>query len=94
MMASSIIISSLLPLVPFSVREYIRLQTRCLNNQRFQSMRVAGECSSVYDNRFGVERLSGVGSWIKRWMHRSGCGAVLQCEKETYLDMPFIRCTE
>lgn len=78
------------PLAPFGVREYTRLHA-----QRFQSMCLDGERNSVHDNRCGLDLLSAIGGWVKRWMH---CGShdtgVLWCDKAIHFYMLFIRCTE
>lgn len=33
-------------------------------------------------------------TWIRLWMHWSGCGAVLQSDAAHYVDLVFIRCIE
>lgn len=53
-----------------------------------------GEPKKLYDSRNGVERLSGVGGWVKRWMHGSDCDTLLRCDEATYLQLLFFFCIE
>lgn len=80
--------------MPLGVLDYARLHASCLDTQLFQLMRFLGERDWIYDNRYGVELLSAVGAWVKRWMHWGGQGAVARCDKAAYVYILFIRCTE
>lgn len=93
-MTSSIILPFLSFLEPLGVRANIRLRTLRLDVQRFQSISLDGEHRWAYDNRYGVDSLSAVGGWVKRWMNWGGCAAVLRCDEATYLDMHIIRCAD
>lgn len=90
-MSSSINLTSLSPLVPYNVLEYIA----CIQLvQSFQSVHLDGDLIRAYDNLYGFNRLSAVGGWVKRWIHWGSRDAVLRCDKPTYVNMRFIRNTE
>lgn len=55
---------------------------------------MSGERNWVKYIRNKVDRLSAVGSWVKHLMHCGGHGAVLCRDAETYVDIPFIYCSE
>lgn len=81
-------------LAPFGACEYPWLHAPRLNVQRFQSMLPGGERNWIYSNRYDVDRLSAVSGWVKRRMHRVVRRILIRCDKTTYVDIPFIRCTE
>lgn len=92
-MTCSQIFPPLSPFAPFYLREYIRRHMPCLDVYRFQAMPIDGERKWVYDTRNGDDRLPSVGGCVKRSKNKGGCGAVLCRDVETYVKIPFIRCT-
>lgn len=68
-----------------------------LDSTLFGAMPSNGDRRSMYDTRADRYRLTAAGTWIKRWVHWGGRGAVLRAEQsslKTTLDMPFLRCHE
>lgn len=86
---SSTMLQSLSPLASLNVREYTRLHAPYLDVRHIQLMRFDGDCSWIYDNRYCVNGLSVVGVCTERGMQCGGRGPVLQCNKVTYVEIPF-----
>lgn len=94
LMTSSIILSSLSPLVPFGVYAYTRLHAPSLNIQRFHSNHLDGVRDSVHDSRHGIDRLLAEGGLVtcsRRW---GGIYSVPRCNQGTYGDMSSTYCID
>lgn len=53
-------------------------------------MPMGGERNGACDTRNGIDVLSTVCGWVKRWMQWGSRGAVLRRKLTTYVDMPFL----
>lgn len=82
------------PLPPFGVRDYVCLDASSLDVKLSQSTPLYIDWNWVYATRHGFDRLPAAGDLVKRSMNWSSCNDILRGDEVTYVDIPFVRCSE
>lgn len=82
------------PLTPFGVGNFVQFYELCFDDEHFHLILPSGDHNWVCDNHHSVDRLSAVGDWVKRCIHRGGRGALFRCEEAAYVKILFMRSTE